>query len=77
MPIYEYTCDDCGKDFDALVSSASAKNPCPHCGSKKVTKQFSTFAAHDGSSTPCKSGGCPSMSVPAGGGCGGGKCPFK
>lgn len=77
MPIYEYVCDACEKSFEALVSSSKVKSSCPHCGSKKVTKQFSSFAAHSGFSSPCKSGQCPSASVPASGGCGGGKCPFN
>jgi len=27
MPIYEYTCGRCGKDFELLVASAKAKAP--------------------------------------------------
>lgn len=76
MPIYEYICDDCGNKFDLLVASSKAKAVCPACKSKGVTRQFSTFAAHNGSTSPCQSGSCPSLSAPAAGGCGGGKCPY-
>ncbi|HNX27212.1 MAG TPA: zinc ribbon domain-containing protein [Phycisphaerae bacterium] len=58
MPIYEYTCENCGKDFEKLVSSSAAKPLCPECGSKKVQRRFSTFAAHGGGAA----GKCPSAS---------------
>ncbi len=77
MPIYEYLCDDCGKAFEVLVSSSSVKSACPQCKSKKVSRQFSTFAAHSGGPvSPCEGGACPSMSGQAAGSCAGGKCPF-
>jgi putative FmdB family regulatory protein len=75
MPIYEYICGGCGRSLELLLSGPKAKPVCPHCGSTKLAKQFSTFAAHNGSSTPCDSGKCPGA-APAGG-CGGGSCPFK
>ena len=31
MPIYEYTCTKCGKDFEELVFG-DALPACPHCG---------------------------------------------
>ena len=77
MPIYEYACDECGENFEVLVSSAKVKSACPKCGAKKISRRFSTFAAHVGSSTPCKSGVCPGGGEPVSGGCGGGKCPFN
>lgn len=71
MPIYEYICEGCGKDFDKLVSSSSAKPACPECGSKKVQRKFSTFSAHGGGGAEKK---CPAASsCPIGqqsGGCG-------
>ena len=76
MPIYEYQCAACNNLFEALVP-AGTKVACPSCGSKKVTKQFSTFAAHQGSngSTPCASGTCPGSAQA--GSCAGGQCPFS
>ncbi|MFB3890967.1 MAG: zinc ribbon domain-containing protein [Phycisphaerae bacterium] len=77
MPIYEYICQGCGKAFEALVSSANAKSACPSCGSRKIKRQFSTFAAHGGGAkTPCESGSCPSMAESDAGSCADGKCPF-
>lgn len=46
MPIYEFYCEACERDSEILVRSTNWKNAeCPHCGSKKLSKKFSTFAA--------------------------------
>jgi putative FmdB family regulatory protein len=79
MPIYEYVCQDCGSAFEALVNSSKVKSACPECGSKVLTRRFSTFAAHGGEpKTPCRGGTCP---LPAEAqlrdSCAGGKCPFS
>ena len=77
MPIYEYVCDECSRAFEALVSSSRVKSACPGCGSKKLTRRFSTFAAHGGGvKSPCQGGTCPSMEAAGAEGCGGGKCPY-
>ena len=46
MPVFEYTCDGCGKRFSALVGVlASTRQPsCPRCSGSKLTKQVSRFA---------------------------------
>lgn len=46
MPIFEYSCDACGKRFSALVGVlANAKPPrCPRCGGEALTKQVARFA---------------------------------
>ncbi|RJP57376.1 MAG: zinc ribbon domain-containing protein, partial [Deltaproteobacteria bacterium] len=31
MPIYEYKCDLCGKEFEELVLGSSPKVNCPKC----------------------------------------------
>ena len=41
MPIYEYHCNDCNHDFEALVFG-SEKPLCDKCSSKKVAKLMST-----------------------------------
>ena len=67
MPLFEYECHACGKQFEALVR-ADAKPACPSCGGTKLEKLLSTFAAHGGRDTdipPCRS---------ARPGCGPGKC---
>jgi putative FmdB family regulatory protein len=46
MPIYEFHCEQCERDSEILVRTANWKNSeCPHCGSKKLSKKISTFAA--------------------------------
>jgi len=51
MPIYEYQCRACERDFEQLVRSMEPDEPvvCPHCKSKNVQKRLSVFAAHQGS----------------------------
>jgi putative FmdB family regulatory protein len=45
MPIYEYTCDECGKKSSALLPSFSSPDPiCPHCGKPALRRLVSTFA---------------------------------
>jgi len=68
MPIYEFHCGKCERDSELLVRSAEWQGTkCPHCGSSKLTKKFSTFAAAGGGgeTATCESGG------PRGGCCGG------
>ncbi|MHC9543062.1 MAG: zinc ribbon domain-containing protein [Vulcanimicrobiota bacterium] len=50
MPIYEYCCSKCDKDFEELVRPGSSKTvECPCCGSAEVEKKFSAFAFSSGS----------------------------
>ena len=48
MPIYEYSCDDCGTKFEKLVRRAAdvPELECPSCGQKHLKQELSTFAAH-------------------------------
>jgi putative FmdB family regulatory protein len=48
MPIYEYTCGDCGRLTSAFVKSMSAAEAatCTHCGSRKLFRAVSRFAYH-------------------------------
>ncbi len=41
MPIYEYQCSACGKEFEYLVLKSSEVPDCPACQSQKVTKLMS------------------------------------
>jgi putative FmdB family regulatory protein len=49
MPIYEFRCDQCGKEFERLVFSGN-ENPesCPVCGSAETHKILSVFASASG-----------------------------
>ncbi len=75
MPIYEYKCDDCGTEFEALVFSAADMMAvaCKKCESPKVVKLMSGAAVgHSGEKSPCSTGACdfsPSRHS-CGGGCG-------
>ncbi|QJB55426.1 zinc ribbon domain-containing protein [Pseudodesulfovibrio sp. zrk46] len=70
MPIYEYKCEECGHEFEELVSSQEAVPPCPKCKSEKVAKLMSACAVQ----TEGSGGGMPDLGAmpPMGGGCGGG-----
>ena len=73
MPIYEFHCEKCGDDSEILVRSADwSGTKCPHCGSGKLAKKFSTFAAAGAGSdaSACETGGGRG----GGGGCCGGHC---
>ena len=52
MPLYEYQCQKCGKDFTLLQSASVNKDEtaCSHCGSQGVRHKFSTFSANTGKS---------------------------
>ena len=47
MAMYEYACTECGKSFEKIVRNAAdmRKVTCPSCGTKKVKRQISRFAA--------------------------------
>ncbi|MCL1919495.1 MAG: zinc ribbon domain-containing protein [Kiritimatiellaeota bacterium] len=76
MPIYEYTCGDCGTAFEHLARTLSDKpEKCPSCGrQKKLVKLLSAFAP--ASATPSLPSGCrgcagaPHCAASANGGCG-------
>ena len=49
MPIYEFLCQQCSKDFTLALSIAEAERrrqegfQCPECGSANVVQQISHF----------------------------------
>jgi putative FmdB family regulatory protein len=66
MPIYEYACGSCGKEFEALVRSSSAAPECPACHGSDLHKKLSAPAAISGAGAsrdpmpgPCGSCGNP------------------
>jgi putative FmdB family regulatory protein len=67
MPIFEYSCDDCGTKFEKLVRGSGEADAvrCPSCGEHHLTTQYSTFAA--------KTNGTKNDTQPVAG-CGGGMC---
>jgi putative FmdB family regulatory protein len=52
MPIYEYSCEDCGTKFEKLVRRSGDGVECPSCGQSHLKTELSTFAAHASSGKP-------------------------
>jgi putative FmdB family regulatory protein len=72
MPIYEFHCEQCGRDSEILVRSSDwSGTKCPHCSSARLDKKFSTFAAAGGGTNDAGAG---RPAAPRGGGCCGGHC---
>ncbi len=47
MPIYEYKCQKCGHEFEALIRPpATTKAACPKCKSQALEQQLSAFAVN-------------------------------
>ena len=68
MPIYEYRCRACEKEFEKYVPGASTKVACPACASGEVTRKLSVFGVG-------VNAGAVASSMSGGGGCcGGGGC---
>ena len=43
MPIFEYTCQECCKEFEAIVQGSETPE-CPSCRSSNLQKRLSVFA---------------------------------
>ncbi len=67
MPIYEYACQDCGREFEMLVRSDTVPE-CPQCHSAQLKKQLSVFATADAQARamPVAAGPCGSCGHPDG-----------
>ena len=68
MPIYEYSCGGCGREFEKYVPTAATAVACPHCESAKVKRRLSVVGVKTGASA------MPSAGSMGGGGCCGGGC---
>jgi putative FmdB family regulatory protein len=64
MPIYEYACESCQREFEELVFRQDEVVHCPTCGSDQARKLMSIFATTG--STRLRGGSC--------GSCSGGNC---
>lgn len=42
MPIYEYTCEKCGKVQERIVKSSDTKVECEKCGDTNMARHVST-----------------------------------
>ena len=70
MPIYEYRCQNCGKQFEKLLRSINVAEQviCPACQSKSAERQLSAFATVG--STRVANESCPMSSNCDSGACG-------
>jgi putative FmdB family regulatory protein len=68
MPIYEYRCKQCEREFEKYVPGAATAVACPSCASAEVMRKLSVFGL--------KTVGAMQSSAPmsSGGGCCGGGC---
>jgi putative FmdB family regulatory protein len=71
MPIYEYTCINCSKDFEALrpMKDADAAIPCKYCQSDRTLRKVSVFYASSAGRVVAGGGGGSAC-----GSCSGGSC---
>ncbi len=70
MPLYEYHCESCDRDFELRrpLKEADAKTHCPECEGDQVTRKMSLFISFARSESETQALG-------GGGGCGcGGAC---
>ncbi len=84
MPFYEYRCEACGHEFEAMQKmSDEPLKECPECGKPALVKLISAsgFRLKGGGwyETDFKSGKKKNLAdsgkgKPSGGGCGGGSC---
>ncbi len=56
MPVYEYTCRVCDREFEHFHRSVgdTAVPRCPSCGGTRVDRKLSVFAAPQGTPKPCE-----------------------
>lgn len=69
MPLYEYHCETCERDFEKrrAIQEADAPVQCPECASDDVTRKLSLFIALSKNDTG-------TQALSGGGGCCGGAC---
>ncbi len=60
MPMYEYRCQECGRQYEQLrrMSEADQDLKCPQCGSENVKRQYSACAIGAGSAGSSGAGAC-------------------
>ena len=73
MPIYEYRCTDCGKNFECLVFGQEAPENCPRCEGRNVQRLLSAcgfVSKGSGGETLTKSAGASACTGCAATNCG-------
>ena len=70
MPIFEYRCRQCGRDFEALLKRREETVNSPACHSEELERKFSAFAVAANTPSGCAAAeNCPSAHQ-CGGNCG-------
>lgn len=68
MPLFEYACKECEREFELLVRGSEVPE-CPSCHGTDLVRRLSVFAAHtsggNGTSMPA-TGGCGACGDPRG-----------
>ena len=64
MPIYEYKCTKCNKEFEYLVFGGDSSIYCPECNDQNVQRLMSacSFKSSGDYSSPSASSGCATCS---------------
>lgn len=65
MPIFEYICQECRHQFEALVYGQE-KAECPKCHATKLEPQLSVFAVATKGPSASPTGACGSCGDPRG-----------
>jgi putative FmdB family regulatory protein len=68
MPLFEYACQECDKQFELLVRGSEIPE-CPSCHSTALQRRLSVFAAHtngSGSASSVAVGACGTCGDPRG-----------
>jgi len=68
MPIYEYVCEECGAQFEEIMSPTAPAPACPKCKSASTKKLMSCCRHSTGGSD---AGGARTAAAPARSGCAG------
>ena len=64
MPLYEFRCKGCDREFSILVRtySVAPSVTCPECGCSKIERVMSTFAYHRSTRDVLREAGEPTLS---------------
>ena len=67
MPLFEYACKDCDRQFEILIRAQESPE-CPSCHGTQLEKKLSTFAARTAGAAadPMPMGGCGACGDPRG-----------
>ena len=73
MPIYEYVCLDCKKDFELIRPMSQSDSPlkCESCGGKRVKRKLAMVVAMSGGHAVSGTSGGGSCGSCSGGNCSG------